>query len=175
MTVPASETPNEPTNATPNANAGGSAGANAGGSADKENWTTAQWEKHVQSESDRRMSLHNDSLKRKEADFQTLIADNTRTADEKLKQYEADLQTERTRSDFYADAQKNGVADVRAAWAVAREEKLLANGRVHWDDIKTAHPALFSKVTATPAGRANDVGTDGKINMTALLRRQAKR
>ena len=162
-------------NATPNAGATGDGGKGADGNAGdgRDKWTREDWERWAEKESDRKVSK---TLKEKDEAFKSLLSDATRTAEEKLNAYEAQLQDERTRADFLAEAIQHGVTDPRAAFAVVKEYKLAdTKGRVNFDDLKKAHPALFAQSggTRSVAGAAGDTG-GGKRNMTQLLREAAR-
>lgn len=160
------------TNTPAPASGGNGAGADAGDGRDK--WTRDDWERHVQRESDRRVT---DALKKREEEYKTLLSDTNKTAEEKLKTYEAQLQEERTRADFLTDAISHGVTDPRAAFAVVKEYKIADNkGRVNFEELKKAHPALFAQSgsTRSVAGATGDTGGGGKRNMTKLLRDAAR-
>lgn len=162
-------------NATPDAGATDTGGKGADGNAGdgRDKWTRTEWERWAESESDRKVSK---TIKEKEDGFKALLSDATRTAEEKLKTYEAQLQDERTRADFLAEAISHGITDPRAAYAVVKEYKFADNrGRINFDELKKAHPALFAQSggTRSVAGAAGDTG-GGKRNMTQLLRDAAR-
>ena len=162
-------------NATPNAGATGDGGKGADGNAGdgRDKWTREDWERWAEKESDRKVSK---TLKEKDEAFKSLLSDATRTAEEKLNAYEAQLQEERTRADFLAEAISHGITDPRAAYAVVKEYKFADNrGRINFDDLKKAHPALFAQSgsTRSVAGATGDTG-GGKRNMTQLLREAAR-
>lgn len=150
---------------------GNGADGNAGDGRDK--WTRDDWDRHVQRESDRRVT---EALKKREEEYKALLSDTNKTAEEKLKTYEAQLQDERTRADFLAEAISHGITDPRAAYAVVKEYKFADNkGRVNFEELKKAHPALFAQSgsTRSVAGATGDTG-GGKRNMTQLLRDAAR-
>ena len=156
-----------------NANAngdGGNAGAGTGDERDK--WTRTDWERHVQSEADRRVT---DALKKTEDKYKALLADTKTNADEKLNQYQTQLAQERARAEFLAAATTKGISDVKAAWAVAREFGYLDGDKTNWDAMKEAHPGLFvtPSKTVSAAGASPDVGTNGKPDMNKLIRAAA--
>lgn len=162
-------------NAKPDAGATDTGGKGADGNAGdgRDKWTREDWERHVQRESDRRVT---DALKKREDEYKALLSDTNKTAEEKLNTYEAQLQEERTRADFLAEAISHGITDPRAAYAVVKEYKFADNrGRINFDDLKKAHPALFAQSggTRSVAGATGDTG-GGKRNMTQLLRDAAR-
>ena len=160
----------------PNAGATGNGGSTGGSAGDgRDNFTRQDWERLIQSESDRRVT---EALKKREDEYKALLADKDKTADEKLRTYEAQLSDERTRADFMAEAITAGITDPRAAFAVVKEYKLAdQKGRINFEELKKAHPALFASAQnpRSVAGATGDNGTGGKVNMTALLRAAARK
>ncbi len=80
--------------------------------------------------------------------------------------------------EFYAEAHKLGVADLKLAWLAAQSDDLIdSKGRTNFDQLKTLHPQLFG-VTTQPRGNAG-VGTGGpatgKVDMNRLIRIKAGR
>jgi len=159
------------TNATATGDGGNGAGGSAGDERDK--WTRAEWERHAQKESDRRVT---DALKEREEEFKTLLASTSATAEEKLKHYETQLAQERTRAEFMAEATAKGVADPKAAFLVATSAGFVSDkGVIDFDRLKKDHPVLFGSAVATSAAGARpDTGGSGKLNMTAMIRQAAK-
>ncbi len=81
------------------------------------------------------------------------------------------MQVMEQQADFYDQAHKLGVNDLKLAFIVAREESLIdAKGRINFDELKKAHPALFG--AAPGPGRVD--GGAGKQppagGMNALLK-----
>ena len=81
-----------------------------------------------------------------------------------------------SQQDFYDQAHKVGVTDLKLAYIVAREEGLIdARGRVNFDGLKKAHPALFGVVQTV----ARIDGGAGKqppsASMDGFIRRAAGR
>jgi len=81
-----------------------------------------------------------------------------------------------SQQDFYDQAHKVGVTDLKLAYIVAREEGLIdARGRVNFDGLKKAHPALFGVVQ--PVARID--GGAGKqppsASMDGFIRRASGR
>ena len=148
----------------------GATGTGGGAGDERDKWSRADWERHTQSESDRRVT---EVLKKKEEEYKTLLADAGKTAESKLKDYEAQLTSERTRAEFMAASIAQGVGDPKAAWAVVREYGLTdAKGAVDFARLKVDYPSLFaaSANAKSVAGRQGDQGTGGKIDMNTLLR-----
>lgn len=85
-----------------------------------------------------------------------------------------DLAASTTKSEFYEDAHKAGVTDLRLAYIVAKEEELIdKRGNVDFDKLKEAHPSLFGKkrVVDSSAGEGTDTLPDGqKKDMNAFIR-----
>jgi hypothetical protein len=175
------EDKNAETNGAATDNGGNATGGTAGATDERANWTRTDWERHVQRESDRRVT---DALTKKEAEYKALLTDTKTTADEKLKQYEAQLSSERMRAEFMAAANAKGITDPRAAYAVVKEYGLADDrGRVNFDKLKSEHPLLFaaSGSTRSVAGAAGDIGqnfdtpkTLGGALKVAMQKKQVK-
>lgn len=90
----------------------------------------------------------------------------------------ADQVAERTaKADFYEDAHKAGVSNLKLAWHVATTEELFdKRGDVNFEKMKEAYPELFGK-KAPPKGHAGEgTGTapgGQKMGMNEYIRRSA--
>jgi len=82
-----------------------------------------------------------------------------------------------TKADFYEEAHKAGVSNLKLAYHVATTEELFdKRGGVNFDKMKDAYPELFGK-KAPPKGNAGD-GTGSapggqKVGMNEYIRRSA--
>lgn len=67
------------------------------------------------------------------------------------------------KADFFEEAHKAGIANLKLAYVVATTESLIdSKGRVNFDEMKKIYPELFGK-TITPEGNAGN-GTEGQNN-----------
>ena len=84
-----------------------------------------------------------------------------------------------TKIDFYEDAQKAGVSNLKLAFVVAKEEGLFdKRGNANFTKLKEIYPELFGK-KKVPDGTAGDgtgTGLPGeKVDMNTLIRKKAGR
>jgi len=82
------------------------------------------------------------------------------------------------RVDFYEEAHRTGVTNLKLAYLVAKQEELFdRKGRVDFEVLKKEYPELFGAKAKTPEGNAGN-GTDDKIKaggtMDDYIRRQAR-
>lgn len=92
----------------------------------------------------------------------------------------ADSLAEETRkADFYADAHDEGISNLKLAYVIAVQEKLIdARGNMNFGKLKEQYPELFGKPARRPAGGAGDGAGDDlgqKPDMNTFIRRQAGR
>jgi len=133
-------------------------------------WSREEWERFASSEADRRVTQ---ALKQKETEYKTLLSDQEKTAEEKLKAYETQLANERARAVFAEQALENNVSDIKAAWAVAREYGLVSDDRVDWSELRERHPSLFAQRKQTSAASAPGDVNGQPPDINTLLRRAA--
>lgn len=105
-------------------------------------------------------------------------------AREQLEAITAELESERTRADFFEEAARAGVADLRLAWLAVqdnRDELLDKKGNVNFEKLRGTHPSLFDpkKAAPVPPGHAGSgAGQSGgppQKDMNAFIRRSAGR
>ena len=83
------------------------------------------------------------------------------------------------KADFYEDAHKAGVSNLKLAHHIATTDDLFdRKGNVNFDKMKEAYPELFVTKKAPPANPGD--GTGGKlpgekVDMNALIRKKANR
>ena len=100
-------------------------------------------------------------------------------AQKKVLELADDVASGNQKSDFYEDAHKAGVSNLKLAYHVATEEDLFdRKGMVDFDKLKKDYPELFGK-KIVPDGSAGD-GTGGKLpgkkkDMNAAIRAMAGR
>jgi hypothetical protein len=82
-----------------------------------------------------------------------------------------------TKADFYEEAHKAGVSNLKLAYHVATTEELFdKRGAVNFEKMKEAYPELFGKkqVPRGDAGEGTGTAPGGKdISMNAFIRRSA--
>jgi len=82
-----------------------------------------------------------------------------------------------TKADFYEEAHKAGVSNLKLAYHVAITEELIdKRGAVNFEKMKEAYPELFGKkqVPRGDAGEGTGTAPGGKdISMNAFIRRSA--
>lgn len=98
-------------------------------------------------------------------------------AQTKLTQMADQIQTADRRAEFYDEAHRAGVVNLKLAYLAATQEELFdRNGRVNFDEMKKNYPELFGK-TNLPAGNAG-AGTgdqNAAMDMNAKIRRASGR
>lgn len=101
------------------------------------------------------------------------------TARQQLEQIAGQLSEQNHRADFYEEAHRNGVTDLRLAYLAARDAGLIDDrGRVDMNTLRTRYPHLFETRRVAPAGNAgNGTGVDPKpqSSMNTFIRRSAGR
>lgn len=121
------------------------------------------------------------SVKELRGELKTLAKnadDATKTA---LAEMDTRLETAEQKADFFDDLSAAGCANLKLAWFAANQDKFFdRRGNVKMDDLKQAHPQLFTqKKTPTPdykAGQGNGQQiSGGKPNFDAMIREKAKR
>jgi len=154
-----------------NANTTGTAGGNAGdGQGTVKTYTQADLDAAIQREADRRVT---EAQKKWRSDLETTIADKTKDSDAKLTELTGKASEAEARATFAEEAGAQGVTDIRAAYAVAKSEGLIKDGKPDWKKLQSEHPALFGKLRTTAAAEKADIGSKQKPNMTQLLRAAA--
>ena len=82
-----------------------------------------------------------------------------------------------TKADFYEEAHKAGVSNLKLAYHIATTEELFdKRGAVNFEKMKEAYPELFGKkqVPRGDAGEGTGTAPGGKeISMNAFIRRAA--
>ena len=158
------------------ANAGTDENSNAANQNDlqtknKSGWTQQEFEDALQREADRRVSQAQDKWAStvKEA----LGTNDLNAVKTQLEKLQAEASTAKNRAAFAETAHTQGIADIKAAWAVAKEYALIDDkGRVDFEKMKTEHPSLFGNngKPTNPGGRTPDTGGKKNMNMTDILR-----
>lgn len=95
----------------------------------------------------------------------------------RLTQMADELAGARMQAEFYEAAHDAGVRNLRLAYLVASQDKLIdARGRVDWEKMRTAYPELFPQ-QRQPAGNAGSgtgaAGQSRPQNFNDVLRRAA--
>jgi hypothetical protein len=84
-----------------------------------------------------------------------------------------------TKAEFYEVAHEAGVTDLKLAYIVAKEEKLIdKRGNVDFDKLKEAHPSLFASPRRPPGDAGAGTGGEGSgrtRDMNAAIRAAAGR
>jgi multidrug efflux pump subunit AcrA (membrane-fusion protein) len=152
-----------------NAGTGDSAAANAKADTGKV-WTDKEFQDALTREADRRVS----QAQAKWADDMkaTLGTADLNGVKSQLETLASQAKQTEARANFAEAAITQGIADVKAAWAVAKEYGLInEKGKTDFEELKKNHPSLFAQPrNGTPAGRPASAGEPGKTNVTALLR-----
>ena len=154
-----------------NATANGAAGGNAGDSqGTAKTYTQADFDAALRSEADRRVT---EAQKKWKSDLEATIADKTKDAESKLTELTGKASEAEARATFAEEAGSQGVTDIRAAYAVAKAEGLIKDGKPDWKKLQAEHPALFGKPRTTAAAENADVKNATKPDMNQLLRAAA--
>ena len=160
-------------NATDN---GGATGTGDQAKDERAGWTVEQWQDFHQREADRRVT---EAQKKWREDLAAQLTAKDQDAEQRISTVLEQAKQAETRAAFAELAHKAGIADIRAAWAVVKEYGLADDkGSVNFDTLKEAHPALFAtqNKTTTAVRPVDDTkGSDGKINMTAVIRNEARK
>ena len=127
------------------------------------------------------LKTERDARKDAEKDLRAVAADLEKGSDAQKKVLElADAEAAaNTKADFYDDAHKNGVTNLKLAYIVAKDEGLFdKRGNVNFGRMKENFPELFGK-KKPPDGSAGE-GTGGglpgeKQDMNAAIRKMAGR
>jgi multidrug efflux pump subunit AcrA (membrane-fusion protein) len=161
--------PDETNGNAANAGTGDSAAANAKADTGKV-WTEKEFQDALTREADRRVSQA--QAKWAEDMKATLGTTDLSGVKSQLETLASQAKQTEARANFAEAAITQGIADVKAAWAVAKEYGLInEKGRTDFEELKKNHPSLFAQPrTGTPAGRPASAGEPGKTNVTALLR-----
>lgn len=164
--------PDPQDNGNTNANTNGNAGGNAGGSqgTEKTTYTAEEHRAELQREADRRVS---EAQRKWREQLDATVADKTKDAESKLAELTGKASEAEARATFAEEASSQGVTDVRAAYAVAKAEGLIKDGKPDWKKLQSEHPALFGKPRVTAAADPADAGPKQKPNMTQLLKAAA--
>ena len=84
-----------------------------------------------------------------------------------------------TKADFFVDAQKMGVTNLKLAHTVALADDLIdKKGRVNFELMKTDYPELFGEKPKPPKGHGGSGSNDGQptpTDMNTLIRQGAGR
>ena len=114
----------------------------------------------------------NAALRKHRDEQAAIIADKTKDAESRLAEVGKRAEEAEAKAAFAEEANSQGVTDIRAAYAVAKAEGLIQNGKPDWKKLQAEHPALFGKVTRTTAA-GDKTDSSSKPNMTQLLRAAA--
>ena len=153
----------------PNSDEGGKQGG--GGGTDSAGEKTTFTLDELNREADRRATA---ARKAALAEQQALIADATKTAEAKLAEISAKAEEAERYATFCDAATQNGIRNLKAAYAVAREFGLVKDGKFDVSEFKKKAPEFFaSTVGAAPgAGTQSPAPTGG---MNAFIRAAAGR
>lgn len=107
-----------------------------------------------------------DARKKLEKDLKALAKGAEQGSDlhKKLEEMGTNLRDQNARADFYEEAHKKGVSNLKLAYYTAKIDGLLdEKGRVDWDDLKKEHPELFAAAhkAATPPGNPGNGTREG--------------
>jgi len=144
------------------------AGANAGQTPKTETFTAAD----LQREADRRVT---EAQKQWKAQQDALIADTTKSAEEKLVALEQKAAQAQEFADFVAEASAAGIRNVKAAYKVAQGDYINGKGKFDLAGFRKDNPEFF---TPAPNANAGDGAGNGKPtanDMNALIRERVGR
>ena len=83
------------------------------------------------------------------------------------------------KSDFYEDAHKSGVTNLKLAYLVAKDDDLFdKRGNVNFEKMKEANPELFGRKIIPDVGAGDGTGSRDmpkKVDMNAMIRKKAGR
>jgi hypothetical protein len=99
-------------------------------------------------------------------------------AEKKLTEMADQFSVADRRADFYEEAHKAGVANLKLAFLVATEEKLFdSKNRVNFEAMKKDYPELFggTKMPEGDAGSGTEGKPEGSQSMDTLIRKKAGR
>ena len=122
-----------------------------------------------------------DARKDAEKDLREVAADLEKgsAAQEKVLKLADQVAAETQKADFYEDAHKDGVTNLKLAFHVAKTDDLFdKRGNVNFKKMKEEYPELFGKKKAPPGdgGEGTGTGLPGeKVDMNALIRKKAGR
>jgi hypothetical protein len=134
-------------------------------------WTESEFQDALTREADRRVS----QAQAKWADDMkaTLGTTDLNGVKNQIEALATEAKQIKARADFAEASISQGISDIKAAWAVAKEYGLISDkGKADFDELKKNHPSLFAitQRTGTPAGRPASAGDPGKTNVTAMIR-----
>lgn len=139
----------------------------------KQGMTQQDFEEALNREADRRVSQA--QAKWVEDLTKELGTKDLSAVKSRLETLQAEAQTATARAEFTEAAHKNGISDIKGAWAIAKAENLIDDkGGVDFEKLKTEHPGLFgTSQKQTLLNRNADTGQKKGIDMTAELRKAA--
>ena len=83
------------------------------------------------------------------------------------------------KADFYEDAHKSGVTNLKLAYLVAKDDDLFdKRGNVNFEKMKEANPELFGRKIIPDVGAGDGTGSRDmpkKVDMNAMIRKKAGR
>jgi len=128
------------------------AGANAGQTPKTETFTAADLQREV----DRRVT---EAEKKWKTAQDALLADTTKSAEEKLTALATEAAQAREFADFVAEASAAGIRNVRAAYKVAQGDYINGKGKFDLAGFRKDNPEFF---TPAPNANAGDGAGNGK-------------
>jgi hypothetical protein len=136
--------------------------ADAGAKTDQtpktETYTAADFQREV----DRRVT---DAEKKWKATQDALLADTTKSAEEKLAALEAKASQAQEYADFAAEAVAAGIRNVKAAYKVAQGDYINGKGKFDLAGFKKDNPEFFTPAPNANAGNgAGNGGTKASMN-----------
>ena len=83
------------------------------------------------------------------------------------------------KADFYEDAHKSGVTNLKLAYLVAKDDDLFdKRGNVNFEKMKEANPELFGRKVIPDVGAGDGTGSRDmpkKVDMNSMIRKKAGR
>jgi len=153
---------------------GKSTGADTGGGSgqdERARWGVTEWTAEI----DRRV---NEAVSKREAKVRETLEAKGRDAEAKVAALSAELAAAQSRATFADLAQKAGLTDIKAGFAVARELGYFDGEKLDADAMRAAHPGLFAGAVGKPAptGAGSGSGATGApLSFNDAVRAGAKR
>ena len=110
---------------------------------ERANWTPEQWEDWATLEAGRRVT---DAQKKWNTDLAERLTAKEKDSETKINEVLKRAEQAETRAAFAERANKAGISDMKAAWALvqtAADDYTDRRGEVDFDKLKENHPALF--------------------------------
>jgi hypothetical protein len=124
--------------------------ANAGEKPDPTPKTETYTADDLKREADRRVT---EAQKAWKAQQDALLADTTKTAEEKLAEIGAKAEAAQQYADFVTEASAAGIRNLKAAYKVAKDDYINAKGKFDLNAFRKDNPEFFTPAPDANAGR----------------------